>query len=195
MTESYTKYALSQAYYIRLLLACRTTEQTCLIGIACEMGLRRDDIIAIEVLNIDKTNKQLTFMEHKKGRMRAMPIPDQQFQDITKHLNTFKKEPKFLFPAKRNDSKTGHMSGMEAWRILQALLKQADIPAPVDRKDRPFHALRGTCYKLRQNRDKWTVNQAAAWLGDSPQTAIMHYGKTTDAELETLIRVNQTKKE
>jgi integrase len=185
---SYTQYALSQAQYTKLLLACRTTEQTCLIGIACEMGLRRDDIIAIETVNIDIPNKRLSFMEHKKNRMRAMPIPDQQMQDIIKHLNTFHKEPRYLFPAKRSDSKTGHMSGMEAWRILQALLKQADIPAPPDRKDRPFHSLRGTCYKLRQIRDKWTVNQAAAWLGDSPQTAIMHYGKTTDAELETLIR-------
>lgn len=185
--DSYTKYALSHHQYMQLMMACKTTEQTCLIGIACELGLRRDDIVSIEVSNIDIQNKKLTFCEHKKRRMRVLPLPDQQVQDIIKHLNTYKKPPKFLFPAKRT-SKTGHMSGMEAWRTLQELCLDADIPAPPDRKDRPFHALRGTCYKLKQNRDKWTIEQAAAWLGDTPATAMKHYGKTTDAELETLVR-------
>lgn len=187
--DSYTKYALSFTQYMQLMLKCKTTEQTCLIGLGCELGLRRDDLVAIEVTNVDLKGKRVTFVEKKKNRIRMLPLPEQQVQDIVKHLNTFKKIPKFLFPAKRT-SKTGHMSGMEAWRTLQELCRDADIPAPPDRKDRPFHALRGTCYKLKQNRDKWTVEQAAAWLGDTPATAMKHYGKTTDAELETLIRGN-----
>ena len=185
--NSYTKYALSYNQYLKLMLKCRTTEQTCLIGIACELGLRREDIVAIEVANINLEGKWIVFLEKKKRIMRRLPLPDQIVQDIIKHLNTFKKQPRFLFPAKRT-SKTGHMSGMEAWRTLQELCLQADIPAPADRKDRPFHALRGTCYKLKQNRDKWTVEQAAAWLGDTPETAMRHYGKTTESELETLVR-------
>jgi len=185
--NSYTKYALSNNQYLKLMLRCRTTEQTCLIGIACEMGLRRDDVVALEVSNIDIQGKTITFFEKKKSRLRRLPLPDVIVQDIEKHLNTFKKIPKFLFPARR-PSKTGHMSGMEAWRTLQELCLQADIPDPVDRKDRPFHALRGTCYKLKQNRDRWTIEQAAAWLGDTPETAMKHYGKTTEAELETLVR-------
>jgi integrase len=151
------------------------------------MGLRRDDVVALEVSNIDIQGKTITFFEKKKSRLRRLPLPDVIVQDIEKHLNTFKKIPKFLFPARR-PSKTGHMSGMEAWRTLQELCLQADIPDPVDRKDRPFHALRGTCYKLKQNRDRWTIEQAAAWLGDTPETAMKHYGKTTEAELETLVR-------
>lgn len=172
---------------MKVMLACKTNEQTCLIGIACEMGLRREDAVSLETANIDLDNKMLTFIEHKKNRTRMLPMPNQIVQDIVKHLNTFKKTPKFLFPAKRT-SKTGHMSGMEAWRTLQELCIAADIPAPEDRKDRPFHALRGTCYKLKQNRDKWTVEQAAAWLGDTPETAMKHYGKTTISELVTLVR-------
>ena len=186
--DSFTKYALNFNQYMKIMLACRTTEQTCLIGLAVEMGLRREDVVGIEVSNIDIHNKRLTFYEAKKSIIRTLPLPDQQVSDIIRHLNTFKKMPKFLFPAKRSDSKTGHMSGMEAWRTLQELCLQADIPDPVDRKDRPFHALRGTCYKLKQNRDKWTVEQAAAWLGDTPETAMKHYGKTTVSELETLVR-------
>lgn len=185
--NSYTRYALSFTEYMKLMLKCRTTEQTCLIGLACELGLRREDLVAIEVANINLESKRITFLEKKKGRMRMLPLPDAQVQDIVKHLNTFKKMPRFLFPAKRT-SKTGHMSGMEAWRTLQELCLEAEIDPPADRKDRPFHSLRGTCYKLKQNRDKWTVEQAAAWLGDSPTTAMKHYGKTTDSELETLIR-------
>jgi integrase len=186
--DSYTKYALSYNQYMKILLKCRTTEQTCLISVACELGLRREDVVSLETANIDLGGKWITFLEHKKGLMRTLPLPDQLVQDIDKHLNTFQKKPKFLFPAKRCDSKSGHMSGMEAWRTLQELCLQADMPEPVDRKDRPFHALRGTCYKLKQNRDKWTVEQAAAWLGDTPETAMRHYGKTTVSELETLVR-------
>jgi len=179
---------MSYNQYMKLMLACRTTEQTCLIGLACELGLRREDVVAVEVANIDTVNKRLTFYEAKKRRMRMLPLPDTQVHDIIKHLNTYKKSPRFLFPAKKRSSKSGHMSGMEAWRILQELCIQADIPMPPDRKDRPFHSLRGTCYKLKQNRDKWSVEQAAAWLGDTPETAMRHYGKTTDSELETLVR-------
>ena len=185
--QSYTRYALTYQQYLKLQLVCRTTEQTCLIGLAVELGLRREDLVALEVSNINIENKKLFFQEHKKKRVRQLPIPDQQISDITKHLNTFKKAPKYLFPAKRK-SKTGHMSGMEAWRTLQELCIEANIDPPPGRKDRPFHSLRGTCYKLKQNRDKWTVEQAAAWLGDTPETAMRHYGKTTDAELEQLVR-------
>ena len=186
--DSYTKYALSHNQYMKLMLACKTTSETCLIGLAIELGLRRDDLVSIEVANIDIDHKWLTFYEKKKDRIRRLPIPDQQVADIVRHLNTFKKRPKFLFPSRRADSKSGHISGMEAWRTLQDLCLAADIPAPPGRKDRPFHSLRGTCYKLKQNRDKWSVEQAAAWLGDAPETAMKHYGKTTDSELEALVR-------
>lgn len=186
--NSYTQYALSYNQYMRIMLKCRTTEQTCLIGIACELGLRREDLVAIETSNVDLIGKRLTFYESKKAKIRVLPLPEAQLQDITKHLNTFKKTPKYLFSAKRSTSKSGHMSGMEAWRTLQELCIQADIPIPPGRTGRPFHALRGTCYKLKQNRDKWTIEQAAAWLGDNPATAMLHYGKTTVAELETLVR-------
>jgi integrase len=185
--NSYTKYALNYNQYMRILLKCRTPEQTCLISMACELGLRREDVVSIENANIDLEGKWITFLEKKKGTMRRLPLPDQLVADITKHQSTYRKLPQFLFPAKRT-SKTGHMSGMEAWRTLQELCLQADIPEPADRKDRPFHSLRGTCYKLKQNRDKWTVEQAAAWLGDTAETAMKHYGKTTVSELETLVR-------
>jgi len=185
--ESYTKYALKESDYKRLLEACGTTRDHCLLEIACELGLRRDDVIALEIRNVDFLNKKLTFYEAKKKRIRALPLPTMVMSNIRKHIATLQKGSQFLFPASRSDSKTGHMSGMEAWRVLQEVCKVAGISAPPDRKDRPFHALRGTCYKLRQNRDKWTIEQAAAWLGDTPQTAMSHYGKTSDSELETLI--------
>ena len=186
--KSYTEFALTNNEYMRLMLACSTTAETCLIGLAVELGLRREDVVGLEINNIDFDNKRIVFLERKKNRLRTMPLPDVQLQDIRKHLNTLRKGERFLFPAARKDSKTGHMSGMEAWRTLQYLCLVADIPAPPGRKGRPFHSLRGTCYKLRQNRDKWTVEQAAAWLGDTAAVAMTHYGKTTDAELETLIR-------
>lgn len=185
---SYTKYALSYSDYMKIMLKCRTLEQTCLIGIACEYGLRRDDIIAIEIANINLPEKRMIFKEQKKNRMVSRPLSDIIVSDLTRYINSLPKNTRFLFPAKRKTSKTGHMSGMEAWRTLQELCIQADIPMPSDRKDRPFHALRGTCYKLKRNRDKWTAEQVAAWLGDTIGTAMKHYGAVTDSELDDLVR-------
>jgi integrase len=185
---SYTKYALSYSDYMKIMLKCRTLEQTCLIGLACEYGLRREDVVAVEIPNINLIEKRMIFMEHKKNRMVSRPLTDIIVTDLTRHINSLPKGTRFLFPAKRKSSKSGHMSGMEAWRTLQELCIQADIPMPADRKDRPFHALRGTCYKLKRNRDKWTAEQVAAWLGDTITTAMKHYGAVTDSELDDLVR-------
>ena len=189
---SYTQYALSYHEYMKIMTACSTTEESCLFGLACELGLRREDVVALETANIDLENRRITFVEHKKDRIRILPLPDAQVQDIRKHLNTFRARPKFLFPAKRKDSKSGHISGMEAWRKFQYLCLVANIPPPAGRKDRPFHSLRGTCYKLKQNRDKWTIDQAAAWLGDTPVTAMKHYGVPSPGDLEDLVRKQNT---
>ena len=187
--KSYTQYALSHNDYQKILLQCKTNEETCLIVIGCEYGLRRDDIIALEIANINLREKRFSFTEQKKqGRIVTRPLTDAVISDLTKHINTLPKNSKFLFPSPYSHSKTGHKSGMWAWRTLQDLCSRADIPPPAGRKDRPFHSLRGTCYKLRRNRDKWTAEQCAAWLGDTIGTAMKHYGAVSDGELEDLVR-------
>ena len=187
--KSYTLFALSYNEYLRSLLQCKTNEEACLIVIACEYGLRRDDIVALELANIDFKNKRISFSEHKKGgRILTRPLSDAVISDLQKHINTLPNRTKYLFPSPYKNSKTGHKSGSWAWRTLQDLCSRADIPAPNGRKNRPFHSLRGTCYKLRRNRDKWTAEQCAAWLGDTITTAMKHYGAVSDAELDDLVR-------
>ena len=74
--ESYTKHALSDIDYKKLLRACNKKEDQLLLQIAVELGLRRLDISKILITNIDRANKKITFHEHKKNKDRTLPMPD-----------------------------------------------------------------------------------------------------------------------
>lgn len=184
--ESYTKYALTETDYKKLLRACNKKEDQILLQLAVEMGFRRLDISKLLISNIDKGNKKIRFHEHKKDtkdkdgkiieKWRTLPVPDDLFQEILMYLQTLPDDQKYLF--KWGKSEFGDIT---AYRRFNDLCVIAGIPK------RAFHALRGTCYKFKKARG-WSVEQAAAWLGDSVEIALQHYGTPSDSELEQLVR-------
>ena len=174
--ESYTRFALSDTDYKRLLASCNKKEDQILLQLAVELGLRRYDISKILISNIDKDNKKISFHEQKKNRERVLPVPDALMQEINMYLQTLPKGQKYLFSW--GDSKYGDIT---AYRRFNALCVIAGIP------ERPFHALRGPCYKFKKARG-WTVEQAAYLLGDTIDVAMEHYGRPSDSELEQLVR-------
>jgi len=174
--ESYTKHALSNIDYKKLLQVCNKKEDQLLLQIAVEVGLRRLDISKILISNIDLPNKKITFHEHKKNRDRTLPMPNALAQEIGMYLQTVPKEQKYLFGWGKSE-----FGDYTAYRRFNALCRQAGIP------ERPFHALRGTCYKFKKDAG-WSVEQAAYLLGDTIQVAMEHYGAPTDAEIEKLVR-------
>jgi len=140
------------------------------------LGLRRTDMANIEIGNIDFLNHRITYYEEKKDSMHTAPLTQELEICLQKHINAGGKR-KHLFE---------NPSGSTMYRRFQEILRDAGI-RPVGRDARPFHALRGTCYKYWQ-RKGMPVEQIAELLGDTVETAMKHYGKATITEIETTMR-------
>jgi integrase len=184
--ESYTKYALSETDYKKLLRACTKKEDQILIQLAVELGLRRMDISKILIANIRLSNdpsqiSRVTFHEHKKNRDRTLALPDALAQEIGMYLQTLPKDQKYLFSWGKSA-----FGDMTAYRRFNNLCVVAGIP------QRPFHALRGSAYKFKKAQG-WSVEQAAALLGDTISVAQEHYGTPSDSEIDELIRKSEVK--
>jgi len=179
---SYTMYALSPDEVRRLLDACKTTEDYLLILLAVRYGFRREDIVQIRIRDINTgESPSITFYESKKDRRRKIPIEPPVALMLARYINSLNNKrlkKGYLFP---------FHSGVAAWNRLQKVCADANIDVPEGRTGRPFHALRGTCVKLRQAQG-WSVNETAALIGDTPLTVMAHYGTLSDADLTTKMR-------
>jgi len=173
---SYTRYALSETEILRCLDVCNSTEKESIMKLGYTLGLRRSDMANAEIANIDFLNHKFTYFEEKKDRLHTAPMTQELEICLKKHINAGGKR-KFLFK---------HPSGSTMYRRFQEILKDAGIK-PVGRDARPFHALRGTCYKYWQ-RKGMPVEQIAKLLGDTIETAMSHYGEATLQEIETTMR-------
>jgi integrase len=176
--DSYTKYALTDQEIERCLQKCDTTEKECLIKLGITLGLRREDMAQLKIEGVDFVNHQLRYFEEKKDRMRTVPMTADLELCLQKHINASGTNPPFLFK---------RPSGSTMYRRFQEILDAAGIKMMNDRKTRPFHALRGTCYKYWQSKGM-PVSQIAELLGDTLETAMKHYGKATLRELDQTMR-------
>lgn len=173
------EYALTAAELGRLLEAVDRLDDLALLQLAAVTGIRREDVVAVPLEGLNLARGDLTFYESKKGRTRTVPIDPGVVVTLRRYVRTLPRRSKFLFPARHEDAP--HLSGRSAHRIFNRWLLVAGL-AP-----RPFHALRGTAYKLARARG-WTVEQGAALIGDSVGVAMLYYGATTVGELSELVR-------
>ena len=167
--RSYTVFALSDTDIKRCLEVCNTTERECIIRLGYTYGIRRDDFAKLTISGFDFDNNILTYYEEKKDRFKKVPLTPEVKIAIQKHINGTKRKTLFERP-----------SGSTIYRRFQEILKDAGILKGDE--TRPFHALRGTCYKYWQ-RKGMPVEQIAELLGDTINTAMKHYGKATLNEL------------
>jgi len=176
---SYTMYALSEGEVKRLLDACSDLSDYIMILLAVRYGFRRDDVVSIKIkdLVLDSSEPTLTYYEHKKNRSRTIPIEQDVVVDLRRYINTLPKEQTNLLKI---------TDGSTAWIHLQNLCEVAGIPVPVGRTGRPFHALRGTCVKMRQKQG-WTLHQTAFLIGDDPETVSKHYALATSSEIADIM--------
>jgi len=170
---SYTTFAFSESEVKRLLEACGTMADHVMILLAVRYGFRREDMVRLETNNVNIEQQTITFHEKKKNKDRTIPIEADVAMELKRYIATMPKKSHFLFP---------FQDGSTAWHHLQKICEVAGIPVPTGRTGRPFHALRGTCLKLRQKQG-WTVNECASLVGDTPETVFTHYLTTTPAEL------------
>jgi integrase len=171
--NSYTTRALSEKEYQDLLNACMTYEDTCMLYLGVRFGLRRQDIVSVNVADVNLVTNKLRFYEKKKDRIRELPIPADLVPWFTQYIGHLPRTQKTLL--KYTDDKT-------VYNRLQALCKKVGIKTPF-----PVHTLRGTCYKRLRNVYTWTLEAAAAWLGDSIEVAALHYGSVSEGELADLV--------
>lgn len=184
--DSYTKKALSESQIVKLLSVCETTEDSILIKLAIEFGLRRGDITNLLIENVKLDEQLLYFSEQKKGgRIRKLPIRPWLCTELRQFINAINGTRKTLF---------SFSSDRTAYNRLQEIYCKAGYSKKVRHGKGfrfvppfPFHALRGTCYKRLRAEGK-TLEFAVAWLGDTIGVASQHYGVVTEAELEDAVR-------
>jgi integrase len=173
--------ALTLKEYNQIIEVCQSHEDELLIKMAVATGLRREDLVAVEVANIDIINGRLRFVEKKKrlsvggpSRIRDIPIGPKLCQLITKHKKTLPKNQVTLFSFK----------GRTAFNRLQNLCDTAGI------ERRPFHALRATCVKFCQ-REGWTPEQVCELTGDTLAVIQKHYSIPTNDEMKEVATIKE----
>ena len=142
----------------RVLSVCETLEDKALIELAVTTGIRREDIVNIELSNIDLERRTLTFWEEKKDRWWVVALEPEVAQTLQMFINQ-NPNRKLLF----------EFSGRTAYNKFQALLKKAGI-----KKHLAFHALRRTFIRLskRMGRDiRFVMDQT----GDTARVIIEEY--------------------
>ena len=174
--RSYTERALSDTEYKRMLEKAPSFEDEVMLRLGVELGLRRYDLSKLQVkdVRIDVEPHVMYFYEFKKKRIRSLPLNNELSAILKRFLNSIPKRD-FLFAWGDGSDKT-------AYNHLQKIATLAGVKTPL-----PFHALRGTCYKRKKDQ-KWSIEQAAAWLGDDVRTAMEHYGVVSEGELRDLVK-------
>ena len=153
----------------KLLAACATLEDELLLKLGVSLGLRREDMVNVKVVDVDLTNNALSYYERKKSRLRVVPIGGNVSQLILKYMHTIPRSQKSLFA----------FSGSTAYRKLQRLCDLTGVPR------RPFHALRSTCVKFCQA-EGWPIEAVSELTGDSIRVIQEHYLTPSHAELHEL---------
>ncbi len=170
--------ALTPDELVRLLDSVTEVRDLALLTLAATTGIRREDLVAIPLSGYDANRGELQFYEAKKRRTRTVPLDVKAARRLDLYLHSRDRESRWLFPSPRVPR--SHISGRHAWDVLNYWLDRVNLPR------RPFHALRATAYKLAKARG-WSVEFAAALLGDTIRVAQEFYGVATPGEmLETM---------
>ena len=174
MSEKYTvgKDSLTQKEYDSLCDACSSLEDEALLKFTTSTGLRREDVAAVEWVNVKLDIGTITFSEKKKGgRIRTIHIGEKLRVLLLKYKKTCKHNQKYVFD----------FCGRTAYNKLQNLCDVAQI------RRRPFHALRATCVKRCQAAG-WTPEQVCELTGDSLRVIQEHYATPSTSEMQEVAR-------
>jgi len=137
-----------------------------ILGITC--GIRRGDIVSIEITNIDWANETLKFWEQKKRRYLTIPLEKSTITYLRMYVKTLPDNQRFLFL----------FSDKTANRKLKYYVKKAGI-----KKHISFHSLRATFVK-RSKEEGRDVKMVCQITGDSERTILKYYSEWTDDELK-----------
>lgn len=202
--SSYTtgQKALTRKQAETVLTSANSYEDKMLVLIGFTLGLRRDDLVRIEIPNINFETNEFSYLEKKKGnRIKTVPMTERLSHELRMYINGHcKPDQKYLFQARQKTSVRGirdpgtkkitgrshatceYMSSKTAYNIFNALCKKAGVQTPI-----PIHAMRSTCIKLKQE-EGWTIEQVASLIGDKVSTVQEHYATPSIGELGDLMK-------
>lgn len=171
------RYSLTEDELNRLYAEISSIRDLAIIKLAVSTGIRREDIAALELANIDWDNAIVHFYEQKKRRpWQAYILPD-ALTALRMYVNTLDKREKYLFPGRtKKPPSKDHLTGRAIYDIFNGWLPKAGL------ETRPSHALRSTCMKLLQLKG-WSPEQVQEQTGDTLEVIQMHYTVPTRAEM------------
>ncbi len=145
-----------------------TFEDLALFRLELTSGIRREDIVNIELGNVDLENRKITFWQEKKNNWHTVPIARSAYPDLVRYINSIPKGQKRLFT----------FTGRTAYNKLQYYLRKAGI-----KKHLAFHDLRRTFMKnsLKKGIDVKVVAQIS---DDRVDTVMETYNNLTIDELK-----------
>lgn len=172
------KLALTEPEVEQLLNSITNLDDEALLRLAIATGMRRSDVVSIELANINDSDDLLSisFYEQKKNRTWIVNVGGETRKVLLQHINKLPKGSSFLFPAKNHKK---HICSKTAYNLLQKWLGRAGL------SPRPFHALRSTCIKLAKKRG-WDMESVKALTGDSERIIRLHYEVPSDNEMKDI---------
>ena len=160
--------SLNEEEVIELISHCDNYEDIALFNLAATTGIRREDIVKIEITNIDLDKGNLKFYEAKKKGYHTVPLTFNVTRELKRYIKSKAKKSRFLFD----------FSGKTAYNKLQTAMKRTTI-----KKHIAFHDLRRTCVKNwhKKGLDDKTISQI---LNDKIETVRMYYQHKSIEELK-----------
>ncbi len=168
------QWALTPAEAELLFSVITHLENEALLSLAIATGMRREDIVAVKLQDLDLEAGLVRFWESKKRRSWRAWVGGHTAKILAQHIRKLPRGTPWLFPSPWDPKE--HLSSRQAYNILQKWLRKAGL------KERPFHALRATCVKVAQKRG-WSIEQVMAQTGDSFRTIKEHYDTPSDDEM------------
>lgn len=157
-----------------------------LIELAIATGIRRADIVAIQLSDVNLETGRIKFTEHKKNRIWNVVIPSPNCIATLRQHITASRDSSWLFPSPKitGKFKNSHMSDRQAYDILNEAIQKCKFK---DIKSIPFHALRATCVK-QCLRNGWSWEAISELTGDLIGTLQHHYAAPSKGEMDKLAK-------
>jgi len=166
--KPYRSNSLTLQEQAALLQVTESFDDLALFKLALSSGIRREDIVGIEIGNINFEAKTLTFWEGKKSRWWTIPLVGDVVFELQRYINTLPHGQKKLFT----------FTGRTAYNKLQRYLKKAGIT-----KEMSFHDLRRTFIKTAKQRGI-SIKAVSQITGDTMRVIQEHYENLSMDELK-----------
>ncbi len=171
-------YHLKPAEIRKLFIAAPNFRDRCILKSLYWLGLRRQELIDLDVRDIDFDRKRVQVREGKGGKTRIIPIIDEEFlSDLVHHIGHRKEGPVFM------SNKNKALSP----RIVNHIVEQTGKKAGIDNPNPRLVHLNP--HILRHSISRWLKSQGftAEWI----QSFLGHQSYKTTMDMYGTISIDE----